>query len=78
MQAQINNVDDAIFVLLKEIASMKARQAVSYECLKHLKEMKTILYAFGIYDPNTERDYELANMLRPHLDAVCSELQLGE
>ena len=64
------SLDTALSDLHKEIDILKSRTVVDTSTWAALREVKALVYGFGFYDPETEKDRELAKLLQPHLAII--------
>jgi len=62
-------IDEALAKLHEEIASLKARCAVSDEDMEHLREINSITFC-AWYDPDNEATEKIGLALEPHIKAL--------
>lgn len=70
-----DKIEELIVALQKEIASLKAKQAVSDAALEHLREIYKTAWIESSYDPYNEKSYESAKIIWPHIKALNEELK---
>ena len=72
--SEVNSPEQALELLRAEIANLRARVAIDDEVMGHLREIYSVAYIEGHYDPFNDRSYEAAVKIWPHIKALNGRL----
>lgn len=68
--------EQAITAIQEEHARLKILASPLEPLVQAVKDMDRELFSWGFYDPNSERDEELARKIKPHVDIIKEILKL--
>ena len=70
MNIEEASVYDLMEQLKKQLFEIEARFAIDKDAMHHMREIYSIVYGFGVYDPDNAATAAQAQRLMPHIKAL--------